>query len=384
MSDDAATVSKPEVLGYQAVRSAARDYRKYSSDLLGDADIRSYRHLPLEADPPWHTELRGAIQPWFTAGHVAPLTGEFRALARRLIDDLTKRGQGEIGSDLALPYVMGCLGLLYKRPQDVAEWVSWGPNVWLAEAHLKGEEITEDTRRAHRERNYTLKTQRSAKTLDDYVIRVLDEAERKPNTDPDTQDIWDYLTHVTAGGRRLTREELLGIGSVILAGGRDTVVKLITGLVWHLVRSPEDRGYLCTHSEAQRPAIDELARFLSPLAALERLEIDDPDDPDSPRRRVLLSFVSANFDRTVWPDADRVDLHRARKPSLAFGFGRHSCLGLALTQHESLAFLETLLNDWPGWEFDGEPRMGWQTVGEPPNQCEIIDEFQAVRITGVG
>jgi hypothetical protein len=37
---DAVFVRKPEIQGHEAIRKAARNYRNYSSDLLGDADIR--------------------------------------------------------------------------------------------------------------------------------------------------------------------------------------------------------------------------------------------------------------------------------------------------------------------------------------------------------
>ena len=35
-------------------------------------------------------------------------------------------------------------------------------------------------------------------------------------------------------------------------------------------------------------------------------------------------------------------------PNVAFGFRRHSCLGLQITEHESFAFLDAILNPRPG------------------------------------
>ena len=62
---------KPEVWGYEAVRAAARDYATYSSLLTGDTRVRSYRQLPLELDPPRHSDVRLAIQPVFSAENVS-------------------------------------------------------------------------------------------------------------------------------------------------------------------------------------------------------------------------------------------------------------------------------------------------------------------------
>ena len=37
---------------HKELRTALRDTEKYSSDLQGDADVRDYRQIPLEVDPP--------------------------------------------------------------------------------------------------------------------------------------------------------------------------------------------------------------------------------------------------------------------------------------------------------------------------------------------
>ena len=47
--------ARPRVVGHAAVRAAAKDWQRFSSDLQGDRDVRGYRQLPLEVDPPRHT-----------------------------------------------------------------------------------------------------------------------------------------------------------------------------------------------------------------------------------------------------------------------------------------------------------------------------------------
>ena len=89
-------MERKEIRGYDAVRNAAKDFETYSSDLLGDRDVRTYRQLPLEADPPRHTSFRSAVQPLFLSAAIEPKVGQFEALARKLISELTARGGGEI------------------------------------------------------------------------------------------------------------------------------------------------------------------------------------------------------------------------------------------------------------------------------------------------
>ncbi len=372
-------VKKPEVQGYDEVRKAAKNSRDYSSNLLGDADIRAYRHLPLEADPPRHTQLRLAVMPWFAAEHIEPLVPQFTEIARSIINDVRIAGNADVGVDVALPYVMGCLSVIYNRPQDLEEWISWGPNVWFAEVWMAKGEVLEESKRAQRERNYSVKTQRSAGVLDAYLNRVLDEALADPTPYAESGDLWDFLTQVEPGGQKLTRDELLGTGSVLLAGGRDTVIKLITGWVWHLIGNETDRDFLRSNPSARLDATHEVARFLSPLPKMERLIPGAVDDAQE--NRVLLSFASGNYDRNVFSDPERIDIHRERRPNLAFGFGRHSCLGLQITEFESLAFLDAILTDWPRWSFSADPSIVYVDEKAGEDGFRILDEFESVPIT---
>lgn len=375
-------MSTREITGYEAVRAAARDYHRFSSDLQGDRDVRDYRQLPLEADPPRHTLYRDALQPYFLSSAIEPHTPAFTEHARRLIGAITSRGGGEIAHDLALPYVMGCLSTMFQRPQDLDEWISWGPDVWTAEAYANGE-VTPESLRVLRERDFSAPSQRSGRVLESYLTRVFADAEQRERVGHSPVDIWDHVQRLRIDDDQLTRDEKFGIANVLLAGGRDTVIKLIIGLTWHLIRTPADRDYLTASPEARDRAIAEFVRYLSPLPKIERTDSEGRTDDAGPDADsyVLLSFVTANHDRSVWPDADTIDIRRERKPHLGFGFGRHSCLGMNITAHESRAFLTALLDDWPGWVFDGEPQLNWVEEHSADDTFRFLDRFDSVRVT---
>ncbi len=364
-------MERKEIRGYDAVRNAAKDFDTYSSDLLGDRDVRSYRQLPLEADPPRHTSFRSAVQPLFLSAAIEPKVPQFEALAKKLICELNAKGSGEIASEISLPFVIGCLTIIYNRPQDYDEWLSWGPDVWTAESHSTG----------------AVEHVRDGKTLQAYLDRVFDAAQANLVTDAGKQDVWDVVSQLQVDGGPITRDEMQGIANVLLAGGRDTVIKLLTGLTWHLVGNEADREFLKSNQDWFNRTIAEMVRFLSPLPKMERvLEADRTvNDADrDPSKYVLLSFVSANHDKSIWPDADRFDMHRERKPHLAFGFGRHSCMGMNITEHEAGAFLRVLLNDWPNWKFDGDPEIEWATAqAADGSEIKFIDRFKSLRVKTV-
>ena len=71
-----------EVTGHANVRSAARDTENYSSDLQGDRDVRTYRQIPLEIDPPRHHLFRTALSPLFVKPRIESMIPEFESIAK--------------------------------------------------------------------------------------------------------------------------------------------------------------------------------------------------------------------------------------------------------------------------------------------------------------
>lgn len=64
---------------------------------------------------------------------------------------------------------------------------------------------------------------------------------------------------------------------------------------------------------------------------------------------VLPSLAAANRDPSFFDDPDSYDLHRANaRHHLAFGKGRHHCIGLNLGQLEAQIAVERLLTLLPG------------------------------------
>lgn len=377
-------MARTEIRGFDAVRAAARDIENFSSDLLGDRDVRDYRQLPLEADPPRHTLFRQAVQPLFHSDVISKHSDAYRALARKLIDQVTSSTEPvDVPSQIALPYVIGCLCINYNRPDDYDEWLAWGPDVWTADAYRSGS-MSEESELAHRERDFAAESDRDGRTLQAYLDRVFDEAERKMAAGEPSEDAWDFVARLEVDGVAINRKEMQGIANVLLAGGRDTVIKLITGLVWHLIESPVDREFLIENPTKYQSAMDELVRYLSPLPKMERIKpeylgLGDLDRPEE--AYVLLSWASANHDPAAWQSPEKIDIHRGRQPHLGFGHGKHSCMGMNVTEYETKAFLAELLGAWPNWRFATAPDIAWVTeTGADGSGFTLLDRFRGLLV----
>jgi len=308
--------SQKTITSHKALREALRDTQTYSSDLQGDADVRDYRQLPLEVDPPRHHLYRSALAPIFVKPSIERHVDAFTVNTKKIVADYFKQSQQNVVSNLALPIVMQNLGVIYNRPQDVAEWISWGPDVWTAESE-----------------------QRSGEVLHRYLDRIYEEA-----LSGSSDDVWRQIATMEIEGQKVSASEFRGIAGVLLAGGRDTVVKLLTGIIWHLARKPSDLQKLRTNPDLISPAIQEFLRFFSPLPMMNRTTVPESGKTDLPDDRYVgMSFISGNFDTTVFENPYEINIERPRNPHLSFGFGPHTCLGNHIAEIEAKVFIRVII-----------------------------------------
>jgi cytochrome P450 len=331
----------PRVLcPYHAVRAAAKDPATFSSELQGDPDVRDYRQLPLEVDPPAHGAYRELLLPFFGRVEVAAMEPGFRAAAREVVARFAAAGRGDAVHDLAFEMVLQGLAVSFRRAADIDEWRSWGVETWITRADGT----------------------RDGSHLDRYLDRVYAEALARPDA---AGDVFQRLTAATLDGRALTPAEFRGLASLVLAGGRDTVVKLLAGAMWHLAQHPEARAVLAADPSRLPAAIDEWLRWISPLPRMPRiacLHAETPAGPVAPGDRVVLDFLAANHDRAVFDAPDEIRLDRAPNRHVAFGQGPHTCVGAHLAKVEARIFLEELLCAVPDFSLAGEPVIRWESL----------------------
>lgn len=329
-----------EVGTHAELRAAARDWQRYSSDLLGDIDIRDYKQLPLEVDPPEHGVYRKIMEPIFGRQRILALEPQLRAVAAGLAAGFRDAGRSEAVSELALPMVVSGIGIAFGRPQDIEEYLSWGTDAWQT--------LPDGTRDGSRLRGY--------------LERVFSEAKETPG-----DDAFSLFATAEVEGRPLSHEELLGLGSIILSGGRDTVISLVCGSLWHLAQHDDARSLLALEPERISTAVEEYLRYLSPLPAIERVatehvvgEWGEANEGDI----VLLGFARANHDGEVFDEPNEVDVERSPNRHVAFGNGPHTCIGLHLARLEARLILEELLSVVPDWRLAEGPEITFGDFGE--------------------
>ena len=315
---------RPRITTLQEIKVALRNTQEYSSDLQGDSDVRNYRQIPLEVDPPQHHVYRTLLTELFVRPRIQSLQPQFEKIAEVLIDEFESRGGGDFVEEVATRYVVTCLGVIFNRPQDVDEWIAWGPDVWTADG-----------------------PERDGTRLHTYLHRVYEEGLAS-----NQQDAWSYLARYQLDNRTITLEEFKGMSSVMLAGGRDTVITLISGATMHLIQNPDDRKSLESGDVSLKNAIQEFLRYFSPLASMYRVAQDQQELPDherNPELFVEMSFAEANHDPSAFQHPERIDIRREKIQHVAFGFGPHTCIGNHIAEIETLTILQLLLKKLSSW-----------------------------------
>lgn len=312
----------PMLLRHEDIRKATKDWKTFSSDapfrvpIPSEEDVRSMRQLPIETDPPIHTEYRDIVEPFFKRAKDPEVVAKVDALIEGLVTSATQKQSVEIVRDFALPLQSRALTYLLNVPEQEAEiWISWGTHVFRdgGDGSKKGA------------------------ALETYLQKRFDHALSHP-----TSDFFTALTQAKFQGRPLTREEMLGFGNLTFAGGRDTIIHSISSVIAYLAYHPESLEFLREDPDRITHACEEFFRVITPLTHIGRVcpvATDVQGFAVAPKGRVSLGWASANRDEKVFDAPDEVRLDRKPNPHIAFGSGAHLCLGAA---HARL-ILRTLL-----------------------------------------
>lgn len=311
----------PLLLRLRDVKRVCKNTETFSNDnplmivLHSEAPVRDVRQLPIESDPPEHTEYRALVEPRFRRPKTPAYQAGIDAIINSLLDECLTAEEVEIVRGFALPLQSrGLAQLLGVNASEAELWISWGIHVFRdKELGPKGSE------------------------LDRYLLAKIEAAD-----DPDADDFFSELNRAEFRGRPLTLEEKHGFANMAFAGGRDTVIHTVSGVIGHLAEHPEALGFLREDAGRINTAAEEFVRFVSPLTLIARTcphATDVMGHEVAAGERVGLCWPSANRDETVFDSPHEVILDRKPNPHVGFGFGPHNCLG----QHQARAILRGLL-----------------------------------------
>ena len=304
------------------------------------------RALPMESDPPEHTALRLILTSELNPKAVAEREPMLRQTAQSLLADLATLGEVDICEQYAklLPTKVICqlLGIDgdAAKLQELQEWT---------------EEIV-----------YERSDMDSARQASDNIVSFFNELipERRKNLG---DDFVSRLLTAEVDGEPLSDRDIMDFCWFLLIAGLDNTAFTIRNVLLQISNSDELREQLTTDPSLIPAAIEEVLRLYSPVWGIARTATSDTvvnGQQIMAGQRVMMLFASADRDGNEFPNPDQFELGRTPNRHLAFGMGRHRCLGSHLARMEIKVAVEEFLKRYPDYQVVGE--VEWNTMGPLP------------------
>jgi cytochrome P450 len=314
-----------------------------------DPDDFAARRNMLEYDPPEHTRYRRLVSKPFSRREVYAYEGAIRLLARAVLDEAMPPGRVapiDFVEPVAKQLPMRMLGRLLGVPDSDGPWLVERGDALLGNFdpeftdHPVGLTDTDEFRAI---------PFRSPAALDLYRYADRQAAARRASP---TDDVITDLLAPTIDGDRLTEREFKNFFVLLVGAGNDTTRYTITAGIKALIEQPDQldelRDAIGRGDDALvDSAVEEIIRWGTVTMHFRRTATRDTDLGGRPIRagdKVVIWFVSADYDDAAFADPFVFDIHRDPNPHVPFGLmSPHLCLGAQLARMEIKILFQELL-----------------------------------------
>jgi cytochrome P450 len=314
----------------------------------------------IQMDGDQHKAHRNIVNDWFKPGNVKKMQERIDTLAKQSVDRMVELdGQCDFVNDVALHYPLQVILSILGLPADDY------PRMLQLTQELFGAEDPDIGRMADDEAGLNV-------LLDfvNYFTQLAADRRAVP-----TDDLASVIANARLDGELLPDLDMLGHYVIIATAGHDTTSSAIAGGLLALIEFPDQLALLQERPELIDQAADEIIRYVSPVKHFMRncqAPLTMRDVTFEPGDLLYLSYASANRDEEVFPDPDRLDVTRENAAGhVAFGFGRHFCLGAHLARLEIRALFRELLGRLEHIELAGEPRWTHAYFVEGPKSIPV-------------
>ncbi|GAA1387637.1 cytochrome P450 [Kitasatospora putterlickiae] len=284
-----------------------------------------------------HHRLRTLTAPSFGPRRVEALRPRVRAIVTALLDGLRATAPGEtvdLHTRLSYPLPTTLICDLFGVPEEQRPEVRRVVDGVLA----------------------TDATPEHAKGVLDDLFAAMARLAATKRAEPGDDMTSELLATRDAEGSRLSEHELISTLILMIGAGSETAVNLIDHAVALLLSHPRQLALIRSGGATWRDAVEETLRLEAPVMHLPLyFAAEDIDLGESVVIRagepVIFDFGAPGRDPGLHPDRpEEFDLTRPDKTHLAFGHGRHYCLGAALGTMEAEEALSALFDAFPGAE----------------------------------
>lgn len=311
------------------IREIYTDPARFSSEVifLPKEAGEKYLMVPTRMDPPEHTPYRKTLDKGLNLAQIRRVEDQVRAIAVELIEGMLPNGRCEFSTEYARVFPVKVFMALCDLPFEDAPMLT-----------RLAEDMTRPKGDTPEEMAAVLDAGQAG--FDAYVEPIIN-----ARRGGDGKDLITVMINNDINGEPLSQERAIGLISLLLLGGLDTVVNFLSFMMLHLAKHPETVAELRRDPLVLLRSVEEMFRRF-PVIAEARMVAHDQTYRGVELKRgdmILIPTAMHGLDETENVDAMALDIHRKRPSHMTFGGGPHRCAGMHLARMEAIVTLQEWL-----------------------------------------
>ena len=359
---------------YKEIEFVSKNQEIFSSQLAGGTalthgfeqqdDLPLYRstmdHM-LSLDGMLHLSMRNPHMAFFNPKYVSNLRKKVELKVDQLLDQIAPLGRCNLVETVSAEVPMFTLCEMLGVPEEdrpkIIEWMKFLEMAQLiaaTQAAEKGDiEFSEEHTQAAPDPALVEMFTNMVAEMFDYGRTILESRRKDPK-----DDLLSVIANIEVEGEKLPNEYLDGSWLLIIFAGNDTTRNSISGTMNLLSENPDQKNLVLNDKSLLQNMVHESIRMVSPVRYMRRTTKCDTqigDQEIGPNEKVSLWYGAANRDPEIFTNPDKFDVTRENaKKHLAFGYGRHLCLGKHTANMQLEVVYEKIFSRFPEMEQDGE------------------------------
>ena len=325
----------------------------------------------LNLDGEMHLGLRKEHMPFFKPDYINNLRKKVSSKVSLLLDNIAPLGECNLVSEVSQQLPIFTLSEILGIPEeDRQKLVSWMEFLELAQ-YFTYEMIKEQNEGKTDSTPDPAMIDMFNAMVDemfDYGRFILNSKRENPS-----EDLLSAIANAEIEGEKLSQEFLDGSWLLIIFAGNDTTRNTLSGGIKLLYDNQKQKELLIDDLELLPNFVNETVRCVSPVIHMRRTTLEETEingQKIGPHEKIALWYGAANRDPEIFENPDDFNILRENADKhLAFGFGRHSCIGKPVALMQLQEFYSQFLTRFPDFEMNGK----WKVA--PNNFVHAIQEM---------
>ena len=325
----------------------------------------------LNLDGEMHLGLRKEHMPFFKPDYISELRKKVSSKVSVLLDNIAPLGECNLVSEVSQQLPIFTLSEILGIPEeDRQKLVSWMEFLELAQ-YFTYEMIKEQNEgKTDSTPDPTMIDMFNAMVdeMFDYGRFILNSKRENPS-----EDLLSAIANAEIEGEKLSQEFLDGSWLLIIFAGNDTTRNTLSGGIKLLSDNQKQKELLINDLELLPNFVNETVRCVSPVIHMRRTTLEETEingQKIGPHEKIALWYGAANRDPEIFENPNDFNILRENADKhLAFGFGRHSCIGKPVALMQLQEFYSQFLTRFPDFEMNGK----WKVA--PNNFVHAIQEM---------